>query len=265
MENLFLIQTKEHNGLIHNFIYDKNEKKVSIKITTEKIDLPSFLEDDIDDIKNGVINLLGRLHFESPKDILAGNRYQHIENIFRNPMSHADIKRVDVPVVIDNFEPHILLHIIRTPNLFGGGSKYESVLYNASTNKIFTKTGCGAKIPESVFINWLNSLPILVLISFCFPNNWVEYIPKALKISYPIVKDIDISTATEKVTKIRKKKEQKSEESKLEKKWNDLRKWVETVPDFIDKSEKEKINIVNSIMLKKYGKTIEKDTEDLLF
>ena len=58
---------------------------------------------------------------------------------------------------------------------------------------------------------------------------------------------------------------QKSENQKLEKKWNDLRKWVETVPDFSEKSEKEKISIVNSIMIKKYGKTIEFDTEDLLF
>jgi metal-sulfur cluster biosynthetic enzyme len=76
---------------------------------------------------------------------------------------------------------------------------------------------------------------------------------------------VDITDAKEKKNTSHKKKTQKTEEQKLEKKWNDLRKWVETVPDFSIKSEKDKINIVNSIMIKKYGKTIEVDTEDLLF
>jgi len=269
MNELYLIQRKLHNGLIHHFLFDKTNRKITVKISPELLEYPMYsLEQDTDVIRQCISEYLEKLHYESPTDVLAGNRLQHISNVFRSPMSHANKIRIDMPVTNEKQEPCVLLHIIEQGSLFKDEKnykpKYEAVLFYEDKNIIETTSVNNVKIDEITFWKWFVKLPVVVLISFCFPNEWTEYIPKAFKISYPFLKDIDISSAKEKKNR-QKKNVQKSENQKLEKKWNELRKWVETVPDFSGKSEKEKVSIVNSIMIKKYGKTIESDTEDLLF
>lgn len=268
--NLFLIQRKEHNGLIHHFLFDKLNNKISVKISNELIDYPMYsIEQDTDIIRQCISEYLEKLHYESPTDVLAGNRLQHICNMFRSPMYHAGRIRVDIPVTNEKNESCTLLHIIEQGSLFKDEKnykpKYEAVLYYKDKNIIETTNVNNVHIDDIVFWKWFTRLPVVVLISFCFPNEWTEYVPKALNISYPLQKGVDITDAKEKKNTSHKKKTQKTEEQKLEKKWNDLRKWVESVPDFSTKSEKDKVNIVNSIMLKKYGKTINIDTDDLLF
>lgn len=267
MEGIFLIQRKEHMGLLHHFLYDANNHKVTVKLSDKIIEFPMYNDEDNLEIKKSIIEYLEKLHYESPTDVLAGNRLQHIANVFRTPITHKGIKFVNIPVKDEKGADNVLLHIIEQESLFkdekGYKPKYEAVLYNKEKNSLCSTSITNVNIDDRLCLGWLHSLPIMVLISFCFPGDWNEYVFKALKISYPFVKHLDISNATE--IKPKRKRKTKTEEAKLEKKWFDLRKWVETVPDFNDKSEKEKISIVNSIMIKKYGKTINADSEDLLF